>query len=896
MRKADLLVFFDRFPDPCLLIDAQGTVQRVNAAFAALTATPVTPDAAVEALIAVNDRPQFAAAMARIADGAAEAGFRAGLIGVDGTFAWQMSRGRGGCRVVLTRETPAPASAALARAPDASPDGERLRATLAALPDLLMEFDRDGRFLAFHSPPTTRLVVPPEHFLGRLIEEVLPPEVAVVGRRAMSEIDLTGRSTGLRYPLGESASGGQAWFEISGAARKDAAGGYLFLLREVTEQVRRAAAVAYHAALQRTLHDLSPIGITLTDVNSRVVLDANPAFLQMSGYTREALVGQSVDLILSPDVSETRSLARTQMAETGRFGPIEMDCIRQDGTRFPARLSGASMVAPPHGPNAGRQLLWTLIEDVTDEHARRDRLRQAEQFAVTARQQLLGAVEGLGDGFVLYDADDRLVMVNSAYRHIYSEDEAISRPGSSFADIIRHCIRRGDYADAIGREEEFFAERMAQHRTASQSFEQRLTDGRVVRIEERALPDGGRVGLHVPVTDLHRARQAAEQASQSKSTFLAHMGHEIRTPLAGILGMTELLIDRLDQPEHLSLARAVHQSGETLLTILNDLLDMSKIEAGKLDLETVAFDPVDLVRSVSALYELRADGKGLHYALEIVPEGQVQRMGDPHRIAQILHNLLSNALKFTQIGGITLGLGTGAEGELLLSVRDSGIGMSQDQVGRMLKPFEQAEAQTTRRYGGTGLGMSIVARLVDMMGGRLQVTSSLGAGTLVEVMLPLPAVADVAKTERAGTTAADAERLRGMRVLAADDNEINRHMLQGYLERLGVIVTMVDDGTEALERWQAGAFDLICLDISMPGLDGPTALQMIRAKAMAQGVPMPPAVAVTSNAMTHQIADYMSAGFSAHLGKPFRKDDLIRVLGAFAPSQPAGRTMGIPAA
>ena len=887
MRKADLLVFFDRFPDPCLLISAQGTVERANTAFAALTGTAVMPDAALDTLMPEADRPLCAAAMARIATGETDASFRAGVIGADGPFLWQLSRSRSGCRVTLT---PATAS------PQASPDGERLRATLAALPDLLMEFDRDGRFLAFHTPPTMRLAIAPEDFLGRLIEEVLPPEVASVGRRAMAEIDLTGRSSGLRYPLGDAATGGEAWFEISGAARNDAAGGYLFLLREVTEQVRRAAAVDYHAALQRTLHDLSPIGITLTDAVSRTLLDANPAFLQMSGYARDALIGQTVDIILSPDVSEARSIARMQLAETGRFGPVEMDCVRQDGSRFPARLSGASMVAPPHGPNAGRQLLWTLIEDVTDEHARRDRLRQAEQFAVTARQQLLGAVEGLADGFVLYDADDRLVMVNSAYRHIYSEDEAISHPGSRFADIIRHCIRRGDYADAAGREEEFFAERMAQHRSASQSFEQRLTDGRIVRIEERALPDGGRVGLHVQVTDLHRARQAAEQASQTKSTFLAHMGHEIRTPLAGILGMTELLMDRLDRPEQLSLARAVHQSGETLLTILNDLLDMSKIEAGKLDLEDVAFDPAELARGVSALYELRADGKGLHYALEIAPDVQGQRKGDPHRIAQILHNLLSNALKFTRIGGLTLGLQSGTAGELILSVRDSGIGMSQDQVGRMLKPFEQAEAQTTRRYGGTGLGMSIVARLVEMMGGRMQVTSMLGAGTLVEVILPLPVVDDGAKAGPGRATPVDAERLRGMRVLAADDNEINRHMLQAYLERLGVIVTMVDDGTEALDQWQPGAFDLICLDISMPGLDGPTALQMLRAKAMALGVTLPPAVAVTSNAMTHQIADYMAAGFAAHLGKPFRKDDLIRVLGGFVPAAPPGRAMGVPAA
>ncbi len=893
MQRSDFQAFFEYHPDPCLMIDVQGAVVRANPAFAALAGREVVAGSLALDLVPRSERHAVADAFRALAGGAEEARFSGHLRGVAGRLEWTLRPGAT-CWLAFLRHRPGAAlrDALTARA---VADGNRLRATLEALPDILMEFDTEGRFVSFHCPPAMALAVPPDAFLGRRIEDVMPPDVAEVGRRAMAQIDATGRSSGLRYTFPDPVTKAEAWFEISGAARQEGQGGYLFLLRDVTSHVHASKALQYNANLQQALHDLSPIGITLTDMQSRRLVDANPAFLAMSGYDRNEITGLSADSIIGPDAVDVRNIARRQIQETGRFGPVELDCIRSDGTRFAARLSGAQMTRRLPGSEEERHYLWTLIEDVSADHARRDRLHRAEQFAVTARQQLLGAIESLSDGFVLYDADDRLVMVNAAYRRLYSEDEAISHPGNRFCDIIRHCIQRGDYADAAGREEEFFSERMAQHRAASQSVEHRLTDGRVVRIEERALPDGGRVGLHVQVTDLHRAREAAEEASRAKSVFLAHMGHEIRTPLAGILGMTELLMDNLDRPEHLTLARAVHQSGETLLTILNDLLDMSKIEAGKLDLEAVAFDPADLARGVAALYELRAEAKSLRFSLDVALGAIGQRLGDPHRIAQILHNLLSNALKFTQAGRLTLSL-SGGPAELVLTVRDTGIGMTQDQVARMLNPFEQADPQTTRRYGGTGLGMSIVARLVDMMAGRIVVHSSLGTGTEVSVHLPLPVVEPLASESPSARSAPlDASVLRGLRVLAADDNEINRHMLNGYLERFGVIVTMVEDGAEALLRWEPGAFDLICLDISMPGLDGPAALQLIRAKAEAQGARVPPAIAITSNAMTHQIADYMAAGFAAHLGKPFRKDDLIRVLGSHAPRQ-AKAKVGVPAA
>lgn len=865
-------------------------ILRANAALSAMVGRSPETGRCVGELLEPGHVAALHAALARLSDGAEEATFTAPLMGVAGPVRWRLRRCEAVVQVFLVPQALGPRDDLLSGlAAQSVADRTRLQATLDALPDMLFEFDRDRRFVNYHCPPGMAMAQSPHSFLGRRIDEVMPPDIASIGLRAMDEADAKGHSTGLRYALTDPTTGRPRWFEISGSARNDARGGYVFLVRDVTERVEGALRLEYHAQSERAFFDLSPVGIVLADMATLNLVDVNEAFLAMTGFDRSDLVGRPARDLLSDDVGDEREKVGQQLRSRGRFGPVELFYRRRGGGFLTGRASGVRVAGPDGGPGH----VWTLVEDVTEERAQAERLRQAEAFAVTARQQLLAAVESLPDGFVLYDAEDRLVMANQSYRDIYTNEESISTPGQTFADIVRRCIARGDYLDAKGREEEFFVERMALHQSATSSAVHRLSEGRVVRVEERRMPDGGRVGLHVLVTDLHRARETAEGASRAKSAFLAHMGHEIRTPMAGILGMTELLLDRLDNPEQVLLARAVHQSGETLLTILNDLLDMSKIEAGKLDLEETTIEPADIVRSVAALYELRAEGKGLSFQTEIDPDAFGPRLGDGHRIAQILHNLLSNALKFTETGGMTLSLRPDEGAGVVFSVRDTGIGMTPDQAARMLNPFEQADVQTSRRYGGTGLGMAIVSRLVEMMGGRLEVQSRFGTGTEVSVHLPLRPVAATVPAEAVERPAAQPNlaALRGLRVLAADDHEINRRLLKTHLERLGVVCTMVEDGQQALDRWEAGAFDLLCLDILMPVLDGVAALHLIQAKARAQGAEVPPAVAITSNAMTHQIASYLAAGFSAHLGKPFRKAELIATLSRFAPQT----RLGVPA-
>ena len=400
-------------------------------------------------------------------------------------------------------------------------------------------------------------------------------------------------------------------------------------------------------------------------------------------------------------------------------------------------------------------------------------------------------------------------------------------------------------------------------------------------------------GVGSDVTPLMQAKERAEEANHSKSLFLANMSHEIRTPLNGVLGMAELLDDALEEPSHKRMIATIRDSGEALLNILNDILDMSKIEAGKLTLEHIPLRPAELCAKVEGLHSLRAQEKGLSFAVVAGTGAERMRIGDPYRILQVLHNLLSNAIKFTEHGEVLATMSAAPGAPLLIEVRDTGIGMSTEQVSRVFEDFVQADGTVTRRFGGTGLGMSIVQRLIDMMDGRIEVHSTPGQGTTIRIELPLPEAGPEAVEPssaddsgpggghaHAGAAEVAGRSLAGLRVLAADDNGTNRLILNAMLSSLGIETVMTEDGRRALDAWQPGIFDCLLLDISMPEIDGLTLLAEIREREASAGLPPTPAVAITANAMAHQVEQYLAAGFDAHVGKPFRRDGLAKALRA----------------
>jgi len=318
------------------------------------------------------------------------------------------------------------------------------------------------------------------------------------------------------------------------------------------------------------------------------------------------------------------------------------------------------------------------------------------------------------------------------------------------------------------------------------------------------------------------------------------------------------------------------------LAIVNDILDLAKIEAGKMTVDSLAFAPADLFRRMRALFAPRAHAAGLMFGLDISPECSQQRLGDAHRIQQILNNLVGNALKFTAAGGITVSgeIAHADKGDILVfRVTDTGIGMSKEQSEKVFGEFEQAEGSTARRYGGTGLGLSITRHLVSLMGGTIALESKLGKGTEVTIRVPM-ADAPPSVIEPAPIIAPNPETLKGLRVLVADDNRTNRRILGGLLEKMAVQVTMAKDGHEAHQLYHPGQFDMLLLDISMPGLDGIGALQAIRECEALENAPPTPALAVTANAMQHQIDEYLAAGFAGHVAKPFRKAELLETIAA----------------
>jgi signal transduction histidine kinase/ActR/RegA family two-component response regulator len=463
-------------------------------------------------------------------------------------------------------------------------------------------------------------------------------------------------------------------------------------------------------------------------------------------------------------------------------------------------------------------------------------------------------------------------------------------------DALRVGVERGDYPEAVGREAAWLAARAAQLGSPGHRQEQQLSDGSWLLIEDRRTADGGMLGLRVDITEmkqqalaLERAAAEAEAANRAKSEFLANISHEIRTPLHGILGLAEVLADDgLTETQRAKVA-VIQQSGDLLLGLLNDMLDLAKIEAGKVELDAVEFCAISLVETTCATYRATAAGKGV--GLEVVIDDALAGVwrGDQHRLRQVVANLVSNAVKFTDSGAVVVTAERDDEG-LRLTVQDTGIGIAPDRLDQLFQKFVQAEASSTRRFGGTGLGLAISRQLAELMGGEITVASRPGVGSTFCLRIPLEAVAIDGRLPEARSSSL---RPRGgVRILAAEDNATNQLILRSLLQPLEVDLTLVGNGREAIEAFTAGAFDLVLMDIQMPETDGLTAARAIRAIERQRRWRPTPILALSANAMAHQVAEYRAAGMNDTLSKPFRADRLYALLATYLDAEeelPAAR-------
>jgi PAS domain S-box-containing protein len=387
---------------------------------------------------------------------------------------------------------------------------------------------------------------------------------------------------------------------------------------------------------------------------------------------------------------------------------------------------------------------------------------------------------------------------------------------------------------------------------------------------------------------LLQAKDEAEAANRAKSAFLATVSHEIRTPLNGILGMAQAMSAEALEPNQVNRLALIQDCGHTLLSLLNDILDLSKIESGKLVLERMEFDLEDLVNGVCGPFASLAAKKGLALNVDIDADACGVYASDTTRIRQILQNLLSNALKFTDVGSIDVTVER--EGpQILITVADTGIGIPKDRVGELFRKFEQADASTTRRYGGTGLGLAICRELAQALGGAIAVHSVLGAGTTFSVSLPLDRIGDARTANSLGSGASlevFEELGASLRVLAAEDNLVNQIVLKTLLAQSGVDPTIVSNGQEAVDAWRSGSWDIILMDVQMPVMDGLDAVKAIRALEAELKRPRTPIIALTANAMSHQVATYSEAGMDAFVAKPIDIGQLFASMHAMLKIEP----------
>jgi signal transduction histidine kinase/CheY-like chemotaxis protein len=368
--------------------------------------------------------------------------------------------------------------------------------------------------------------------------------------------------------------------------------------------------------------------------------------------------------------------------------------------------------------------------------------------------------------------------------------------------------------------------------------------------------------------DLAQALAQAEAATHAKSRFLAMMSHEIRTPLNGILGLGELLSLSTLDAEQSRQVETIRASGENLLALINDILDFSKIEEGQMTLETAPLSPLDTLQGVVALLQVQAAGKGLPLRVEVGTDLPAQVLGDVYRLRQVWLNLLGNAIKFTERGEVVAALTAGPEGWLWGEVRDTGIGMPEAVLTHLFQPFVQADSSTTRRFGGTGLGLVITRRLIELMGGRIEVSSVPGRGSVFRFGWPAPGW--VAPSPQAATTHPLNDPIRpdlsGLKVLLVEDHPVNRQLALAQLRKLGLTdVKTAADGEFALEHLRHGVFDAVLMDMQMPRLDGLATSRRLRGMPL---VHQPWVIAMTANAYDEDRDACREAGMDGFLSKP----------------------------
>lgn len=735
------------------------------------------------------------------------------------------------------------------------------------------------------------------------------------------------------------------------------------------------------------------------------ILSVNPAACDMFGAKAPSELVDLKICDLLPDTENSdlpfeccnKGTRPLEIAAAGmRFESVGK---RMDGHETPVELSLTK------SRSGSTDIYTAILRDLTAQKAAAEKLKQAET-------RLVDAIESLPDGFVLYDADDRLVLCNSKYKEFYNRSADLIEIGKKFEDIIRGGAKRGQYQVSDHVLEEWVALRMERHRNPGAPMEQHLDDGRWLRVIESRTSEGGLVGFRVDITELKKreeelrrsqdllrnvvdasfdgvivmngegivldfspaaedvfgwsaneiigqkmsdyiipekyrqmhdtglerfletgegpvlgkrieieglhkeghemivelairhtkgaegplflgyvrditerkaadaalrdAKEKAEAANEAKAKFLAMMSHEIRTPMNGVLGILSLLRDTDLDPSQKAYVKTARESGRSLLELINDILDFSKLEAGRMELEHAPFRLNTLVKSVMDLFKPTAQDKGLGLFLNYPDNVPVHVVGDAGRLRQVVLNLVSNAIKFTEIGSVEITVAIASEDErrptFRFSVKDTGIGIPKDKHESLFAEFVTVDSSYTKKQGGTGLGLAICNQITQLMDGELTVESLPGAGSTFHFAIPIELADDQTAVDEPSHENPETDFPEGLVILLAEDNATNQIVVSHTLENAGCDIDIANNGKEAVQAAQKRDYDCILMDISMPEMDGLEASKLIKNGRRNATTPI---VALTAYSLRGDRERFIAAGMTDFLAKPVEKEDLL---------------------
>ena len=684
--------------------------------------------------------------------------------------------------------------------------------------------------------------------------------------------------------------GSRYWVDTFIAPFTDADGRiekYISIRTDITASKVAEEELSWNQSLMQMMSNSSPLAFLVVDNRSDEILYFNQRFCEIWGITHLAEGMRSGALKNNDIIPDCIKVLVDVPAFAASCAPLQDEFNRvtlEDEIAFINQRTVRRFTTQIRDSNDLYFGRFYIFEDISKQ-------RQDEAEAQRNAALLRGSIDALDEAFVLYDPDDRLVFCNDKYRALYATSADLIVPGALFEDIIRNGAERGQYAAAVGRVDEWMAERMAVHLAGNSSLVQRLNDGRSLRIVERKMPDGHIVGFRIDITELVQATEAAQAASLSKGQFLANMSHELRTPMNAVLGMLTLLRKTDLNARQADYASKSENAARSLLALLNEILDFSKIEAGKMNLDSYPFRMDQVMRDLSVILAASVGTKNLEILFDIAPDIPNHLLGDAMRLQQVLINLSSNAIKFTETGEVIISIRMLAQTEsdvtLQFGVRDTGIGITPEQQARLFVGFTQAEASTTRRFGGTGLGLAISQHLVSMMGGTITLESTPDVGSHFHFCLSLPrstATEDI-KAERIDQAklANKTTALSTLSTLVVDDNALARELIAQMCATFGWQVDIAESGEQAitlLEKKQhdESRYDAIFLDWQMPGLDGWQTCQRMQDLGLKDQSPVVVMITAHDREMLSQRSASEQAMLDGFLVKPITASMLFDVI------------------